>query len=261
MKAGVSVIIPAFGNNDMLLQSLDTWAKQTVKPDQIVVVDDGSDPPLTVPKGIELVRIERDMQHRGSSAAKNLGASHAIGNYLVFADDTMLVVPETVESLLDTFADFAKSGKWAVLLNVTRIGLDRRYTPEETKDMRAFLRQARTDLGVAAFESLGDSRFTYEQCVGAIPASVFWGVGGYDDKGLPSWGYNNHDLTLRVAQKGGHVTSWIRRSGSSYKLICFHNWHDAPANQDVAKAEFKAKWGREWDREMLTEVRNGKLAG
>ena len=42
----VSVIVPAFGRPDLVRKALESVARQTRPPAEVIVVDDGSEPPL-----------------------------------------------------------------------------------------------------------------------------------------------------------------------------------------------------------------------
>ena len=250
----VSVVIPSFNNQELLDQCLDTLGQQTRPADEIIVVDDGSDPPLHTPRGVLLRRIERLPLHRGSSCAKNTGARVAIGDILIFSDAEVLHVPECIESLLACADEWRSEGRTDILLNVMRINLDIRVFPGETKNMHAFVKYARQCEWIdGRNENMDIPMLTLEQNVGLIRRDYFWKLGGYDEKAFPGWGYNNQDLDLRVAEDGGHVTSHIRRVRSDRRLLCFHNFHEAPISQEAATKEFVAKWGEPFHPSMLQE--------
>ena len=252
MTRSYSIVIPAFGEQKLLDLCLGTIAKQTLAAHEVIVVDDGSKPPLTVPEDVRLVRIARGTaKHRGSSAAKNLGASYATGNYLVFVDASVLLMEETLDCMNETFSAYEKLGE-NVLLNVWRVGLTKTYN--EVGKMRDFLRRRRKE-GTVDGEDFEDGRLCYEQNCGGMRADLFWAIGGYNEKGLPGWGFNNHDLCLRALEADIRVSSNIRRVTSSCRLVCFHNWHDAPADVYEAKKEFKAVWGKEFSPELFHDFK------
>lgn len=81
----ISVVIPAHGRPDALAHTLNGLLPQLGENDEAVVVDDGSDPPLTeVPTGVTLLRQERD--GFGLAKARNLGWRHSSGEVMVFLD-------------------------------------------------------------------------------------------------------------------------------------------------------------------------------
>jgi GT2 family glycosyltransferase len=87
-----SVIVPTRNRPQQLCSCLAALARQDFPRDEfeIIVVDDASDPPLTVEPGILLVR----QSHAGPAAARNTGAAHARGRWLAFTDDDCLPAPD-----------------------------------------------------------------------------------------------------------------------------------------------------------------------
>src|SRR6267142_4299644 len=126
VPSSVSVVIPAFRNQVVLDRTLATLLAQTVKAREIIVVDDGSETPLKVPKGVTLARIERKATYRGSSDAKNHGAALATGDYLAFSDSDILHMPDAIESVL---AHFVKCENPRMLVNVFSLAMDAKPDP------------------------------------------------------------------------------------------------------------------------------------
>ena len=91
-----SVIIPVYNEEKSIGNCLISLAKQTVKT-EILVVDDGSTD-ATVSKITGCVLLKQ--KHRGPGAARNLGASKARGDILVFVDADMEFEPDFIEKLI-----------------------------------------------------------------------------------------------------------------------------------------------------------------
>jgi Glycosyl transferase family 2 len=82
----VSVIIPAYDRAEMLRRSLASIAVQTVAPDEVIVVDDGSrDDTQHVARSLG-ARVIRHEQNRGLSAARNTGLSAAANSWVALLD-------------------------------------------------------------------------------------------------------------------------------------------------------------------------------
>jgi GT2 family glycosyltransferase len=87
----ISVVVPTRDRPAALARCLASLAQQDVSPDafEILVVDDGSSPPVTVdaaattPVCLRVVRQE----HAGPAAARNRGVQHARGTFVAFTDD------------------------------------------------------------------------------------------------------------------------------------------------------------------------------
>lgn len=87
MLPPVSVIIPAKNRSVFLRQALQSVLSQTI-PTEIIVVDDGSYPPLAKALGDlkHQVVIVRHLETKGSMAARNSGFRHAKGDFIAFLD-------------------------------------------------------------------------------------------------------------------------------------------------------------------------------
>ena len=89
----VSIIIPTYNEESVILDCLNSLSKQSLKDFEIIVVDDGStDKTLQVLSDlgymINDLRILKQ-NHLGAGAARNLGAKNAMGDILVFVDSDM----------------------------------------------------------------------------------------------------------------------------------------------------------------------------
>ncbi|WP_165492116.1 glycosyltransferase family 2 protein [Egibacter rhizosphaerae] len=95
----VSVVIPARGDGGALALTLAALEAQRYPAEllEVLLVDDGSDPPLEVPREelpVRLLRQERE--GFGAGRARNLGARHARGEVLLFLDADMVAEPDLV---------------------------------------------------------------------------------------------------------------------------------------------------------------------
>jgi glycosyltransferase involved in cell wall biosynthesis len=84
------VIIPTHDRPDLLLEAITSVRQQSVDQVEIIVVDDGSDPPIVVEDDIVLVRHDRPL---GPAAARNAGVAAAHGRAVAFLDDDDLWLP------------------------------------------------------------------------------------------------------------------------------------------------------------------------
>jgi glycosyltransferase involved in cell wall biosynthesis len=93
-----SVIIPAFNAERYLAAAVESVLAQTVRPREIVVVDDGSaDRTARIAEqfGAPVICLRRP--HGGIAAARNFGVGAARGNWLAFLDADDLWTPEKLE--------------------------------------------------------------------------------------------------------------------------------------------------------------------
>jgi glycosyltransferase involved in cell wall biosynthesis len=91
--ATISVVIPAYNSAPFIAEAIESVLAQTVPPDEIIVVDDGStdrtaDVLQRFGSRVQLLR----QANKGPSIARNVGAAAARGAWLAFidADDTWL---------------------------------------------------------------------------------------------------------------------------------------------------------------------------
>jgi glycosyltransferase involved in cell wall biosynthesis len=85
----VSVIIPVFGRQASLSLAILSAAAQLSADDEILVVDDGSSPPIVLPAIDSFaapVRLLRSEVNRGAAGARNLGLAHAQKPLVAFLD-------------------------------------------------------------------------------------------------------------------------------------------------------------------------------
>lgn len=101
-----SIIIPIFNKTEHLIQCLDSLKIQTVKEFEVIIVDDGSNPPVDDKKlNIELksklenFKIIRQ-RHKGAGSARNAGAKEACGKILIFVDADMYFDKDFIQQLI-----------------------------------------------------------------------------------------------------------------------------------------------------------------
>jgi glycosyltransferase involved in cell wall biosynthesis len=100
----ISVIIPAFNAMSTLPACLEALNKQSTPPDEIIVVDDGSDDntsQVALAHGAKLLT----QPHKGPAAARNLGISQASGAIILFTDADCEPVVNWVAEMLLPFSD------------------------------------------------------------------------------------------------------------------------------------------------------------
>lgn len=117
MNDRLSVIVPCHNAAPYLAQTLGSLLDQSRVPDEIIVVDDGStDGSLAIARqfaaaGGDRVRIRVHSEHSGNAPrTRNIGASMATGDSLMFLDADDLLAPDTVESMLGARHDNPSAG-------------------------------------------------------------------------------------------------------------------------------------------------------
>ena len=97
------MVVPALRPAPFLEQTLDGLARQTRAPDAVVVVDDGSRPPLEVDRaGVRLLR--RD-ERGGAPAARNAALAELDCEWIAFCDADDVWAPDKLAEQLAVAAD------------------------------------------------------------------------------------------------------------------------------------------------------------
>jgi glycosyltransferase involved in cell wall biosynthesis len=97
----VSVVIPAYNAAQTLEECLQAVRQSSCENYEIIVVDDGStdsSAAIADRHGCLVVRLEAN---EGAAVAKNVGASQASGDILLFTDADVLVQPDTVQRVIE----------------------------------------------------------------------------------------------------------------------------------------------------------------
>jgi glycosyltransferase involved in cell wall biosynthesis len=104
MRLSTSVVIPCYNPGGYLAEALASVCCQTLPVREIIMIDDGSTPPVELPKNwrgptITLIRTK----NRGAGAARNVGISQCSGDLVAFLDADDLWHPEKVEKQTRAF--------------------------------------------------------------------------------------------------------------------------------------------------------------
>lgn len=94
----VSVIIPVYNREKTIRRCLMSVLTQTLKPLEIILIDDGStDKTIKIAEEISSSIIIIKQNHKGAQAARNLGILNAKGEYIAFLDSDDEWLPELLE--------------------------------------------------------------------------------------------------------------------------------------------------------------------
>jgi len=98
----LSVIVPVYNGERYIAKAIESALNQTVKPDEIIVVDDAStDQTPEIVKTFKEVIYIRNEKNMERAYSRNLGASIAKGKYLFFLDHDDLWKKEYIEESLE----------------------------------------------------------------------------------------------------------------------------------------------------------------
>lgn len=154
----ISVIIPTYNEGDVIGECLESLANQAYKDFEIIVVDDGStDNSLGIVRKLQDSKTQKleilEQKHLGPGEARNLGASRASGEILVFVDADMtfdknffknLVKPISSGKVKGTFSKYEYvsnwENTWARCWNINQNWEERRRHPKGYPDKQKVFR-------------------------------------------------------------------------------------------------------------------------
>lgn len=154
----ITVAVPTHNRPQLLREALASVAAQTHQEWEVVVVDDGSTPPVSLGSLAEVMgeklRVLRHASPKGGPAAKNTGAQAARGDIIAFLDDDDLYAPEYLERALYVLDRYPQVD--VVFMGVSWFGTNARWGEEAYRQaMQKMLQEAggtETEPGVTLFE-------------------------------------------------------------------------------------------------------------
>ena len=104
-KPTVALVVPAYNAGRFIAETLNSVLAQTVRPDEILVADDGStdDTAKIVAEQFPEVQLIR-LPHGGVSMARNAAIARATSEWLCFLDADDLWLPRKLELQLEAIA-------------------------------------------------------------------------------------------------------------------------------------------------------------
>lgn len=87
MDDRISVVIVTYNRPAEVKEAVRSLINQSVKPFEILVIDDGSDPCLTMNVDFPNFKLIRFDKERGLSNSRNFGINESKGDYVAFLDD------------------------------------------------------------------------------------------------------------------------------------------------------------------------------
>jgi glycosyltransferase involved in cell wall biosynthesis len=93
----LSIIIPAYNEENHIKTCLDSIAAQTIRPHEVIVVDNGSsDNTAKIARSYDFVRVVTE-QRRGIAYARDAGFNAAVSSFLGRIDADTMLPPDWVE--------------------------------------------------------------------------------------------------------------------------------------------------------------------
>lgn len=190
-----SIIIPTYNGSKRLPRLIDSLVAQTVMPDEVIIVIDGSSDnteeylkSLTVPFQLRIITQE----NKGRATARNTGVKNSLGSLLIFVDDDIAVESDFIEQHIKMHIDYPDSicgGKTS-----------QEIVNEENYDFYCF-RAYQEDSWVKNYPRdtivESDSMLSTQQL--SVKKDIFFKIGFFDEKLTDS---EDFDLGVRAKKLG-----------------------------------------------------------
>jgi glycosyltransferase involved in cell wall biosynthesis len=214
----ISAIIPLYNGAAFIRQALQSVIDQTLPPDEVIVVDDGSDdagPDIVADMArTHPIRLIRKV-NGGQSSARNAAVDHSHGDLIALLDQDDVWYPDHLSGLLEPFLEDSRNE-----LGWSYSDLDEINEAGEMVARRIIGNSDFTHPKESLTTCLKEDMFILPSA-SLVSRQAFLSVGGFDER---LSGYEDDDLFLRLFQAGfEHVflpqalSRWrIYQSSSSY---------------------------------------------
>lgn len=135
MNKRISVIIPAFNHGEELVDALHALERQSLQPAEVIVVDDGSDTPITLKRDaynlpLTLIRLDKN---QGAPKARNTGFEASAGELVMFLDADAVLADDALASLASALEESGKEFAYSDFLWGRRKFSTKTFSAEELK--------------------------------------------------------------------------------------------------------------------------------
>ena len=183
MNPTISVVIPVFKQSEYLGQTIESVLSQTLKPHEIIIIDDGSpDDSFNVASSYP-VKIIRQV-NKGLASARNTGIMNSTGDWLLFLDaDDMLL-----ENCIEKISEVIERNPDADIIapSLKNFGID-------NTSITLMVNPTLEDFKIA-------NRIGY---FSAIRRTKLLEVGGYNPK--MTWGFEDYDIWFDLLKRGAKL--------------------------------------------------------
>lgn len=253
----VTLIITTYNWPESLRLVLRSVQGQSLKPDQVIVADDGSDPEtaLEVKKslgdsGFKWIHVWHEDKGVRQSRIKNLAVKYADSPYLIFVDHDVVLHPDFINDHVSMASKgHFLQGKRVILPDYfTRNTLEEKvFRPPSILQKQIGNRKniIRSPLLGRLFARGKDFERSIRGCNLSMFMSDFLNVDGFDEAFDRSWGREDSDICYRLFHAGVKVRNlWFTALQYHLKHEVDPNWHrerlDKELHENVIEKRVKA---------------------
>lgn len=206
-----SVIVPCYNAQRTLQVCLDSLFAQTLPRSEyeVILVDDGStDGSLRVAARYDCL-ILGNPRNMGPGVARNLGASRAQGEFLVFTDSDCIAPPGWLAAIATQFADPAVQAVWGGYSASVGDSPLERFALLECMHRQTALE---FHLELSSTSNFACRRAAFV-AVGGFPRYALWGA---DPEEQPFWGNEDMDIAYLLERRYPGGMRWDGANGVAH---------------------------------------------
>ena len=244
----VTLLITTYNWPESLRLVLQSVREQSLKPDQVIIADDGSGPETAVvvkeilgSSGLRWSHVWHEDKGVRQSRIKNLAVKYSDSPYLIFIDHDVVLHPDFIK-------DHLSMSRQGFFLQGKRVILPEYYTQNVLKNKSfkpptIFLRKLgnrkntiRTPLLGLLFARGKSFETSLRGCNLSMFKSDFIKVDGFDEAFDRSWGREDSDICYRLFHSGVRVRNlWFLALQYHLKHEVDPNWHRERLDQELKK--------------------------
>jgi len=240
--AKISVIIPCYQQERFIRYCVESCQRQTVMPDEIIVVDDCStDKSVDILTTIEGIKLYCLRYNAGVSKARNTGIKESTGDFIVLLDADDMLLPKSIEYRLKVFKEHSEAD--IVYGNALKCHDDVSYEwcMKHRKELEHYTRPPE-------FQAINFQTVMYRRRVFEKYGLFYEKLRSKEDKEFITRLGLHRDSPWKCKVKARHVD----------KDVVFYRRH---ANSKHKKRVADTKWARETDRIFEDRIRQLKTEG
>jgi glycosyltransferase involved in cell wall biosynthesis len=224
----ITAIVPTYNRARYLATAIDSVLNQTLRPAEVLVVDDGSvDETREILKAYG-TRIEAIHKTNGGKAsALNLALKHARGEFIWIFDDDDVALPDALEKMFDALAEHPE--------RAFAYGLHDHLVESDSGQFRVAQPDLRIDKSLDFRLSVLERCYIFQPAM-LVRRAVFDSVGPFNEALVRSQDY---EMLMRITR---------RFSGVDVGSTLFHQRQHAGPRGSVASPVAKGKVASAWIR-------------
>jgi GT2 family glycosyltransferase len=201
MMDKIDVVILTWNDGELLDAAVRSALESTGVEVNVIVVDNGSDPPATVVDDPRVAMV-RNALNRGVAPGRNQGAAHGTAPFVCFLDSDARLLPSTIGRLLEPLLDSSAVALAAPVFVDQPAEASAGRAPSLTDKALRLLDVRDTYRTVSTTGPWWDVDFAIGACQ-LMRRSEFEGINGFDETYF--YGPEDVDLCLRFREAGRRV--------------------------------------------------------